>query len=159
METTRPFRNLQRIDGHSARKKGTVLIENLLQIHQHLPETSCLSLPTVGMRCAPLVIVPTQSVGTKNPTHEQGQKIKSLVVNLVLNNRFKKGINFLHSRLHVRQLERNPVVKHKVARKTFLGREKTFSLPTTQEPLGVSIEKLIGERKDGGLRFRRQVIQ
>jgi len=111
------------------------------------------------MRCTPLVIVPTQTVGTKNPAHKQRQKIKSLVLNLVLNKRFKDGINFLISRLHFRQLERNLVVKYKVTRKKFPRREKTFPLPMTREPLVVSVEKLTGERKHNGPRFRRQVIQ
>ena len=74
METTGPFHNLQRVDGHTARKRRTIAIENLLQMHQHLPETSRLSLPAVRMRCAPLLIMPTPSIWTKNPTQKQGQK-------------------------------------------------------------------------------------
>jgi hypothetical protein len=111
------------------------------------------------MRCPPLVIVPTPSIGTKNPTQKQGQKVESLVLNLVLDKRFQKGFNVLHAKLHVQRPERNIVVKQKVARKKFPRRKETFPLLTTRKPLIVSVEKVVGDGKRDGLRFRRQPIQ
>ena len=51
------------------------------------------------------------------------------------------------------------MAEQKVTRKKFPRRKKTFPLLTTRKPLIVSVEKVIGNGKRDGQRFRCQLIQ